>query len=80
MNYFIKAQITNMISFAKTFENSCKMAATADDGYMDKAETKALQKISAATAKYIAELKKIQDQSGFLDLTEIAVLFRKKAA
>lgn len=80
MNYIIIAQITNMIAITKTFEQSCRMAAQMDDGIISKAETKTIQKISAATNKYIAELEKLKDQSGYLDLDAIAALFRRKAA
>ena len=62
MNYYISAQITNMIAIAKTFEESCKMAATQDDGTAGKAETKTLKKISASTQKFIHELEAIKSR------------------
>ena len=57
MNYYIDAQITNMIAMAKTFEQSCKMAAMKNDGTIDRAEEKQLKKISVATQKFIKELE-----------------------
>jgi len=60
MNYYIDAQITNMIAFAKTFEQSCKLAAQKDDGTIDKAEEKQIKKISAVTAKFIKELEALK--------------------
>ena len=60
MNYYIQAQITNMVAMAKTFEASCKMAALKDNGELDKAEEKQLKKISAITQKYIKELEALK--------------------
>lgn len=61
MNYFITAQISNMISMVKTFQQSCQMAAKQDDGKIDRAEEKQLKKISAAADRFIADLQKIKD-------------------
>lgn len=60
MNHYIEAQITNMTIMAKTFEQSCRMAALKDDGKIDKAEEKAIKKISAATQKFIKELESLK--------------------
>ena len=60
MNSYIEAQIRNMITVANTFEQSCRMAATKNDGVIDKAEEKTLKKISAATQHFIKELEKIK--------------------
>ena len=59
MNYYIESQITNMKAIAKTFEQSCRMAATKDDGKIDVQEEKVLKKISAATERFIKELDKL---------------------
>lgn len=59
MNDYIKAQIVNMTTIVKTFELSCKMAALKNDGKIDKAEERQLRKISAASAKFIKELERI---------------------
>lgn len=60
MNYYINSQIMNMVTMAKTFEHSCRMAATKDDGTIDRIEEKQLKKISTATAKFIKELESIK--------------------
>lgn len=60
MNSYIDAQIINMISMVKTFEQSCKMAAMKNDGQIDKAEEKQLKKINAATRQFIKELERIR--------------------
>ena len=59
MNYHIDAQIINMKAIAKTFEQSCRMAATKDDGKISPEEEKILKKISAVTQKFIKELDKL---------------------
>lgn len=60
MNSYIDAQIMNMKIIAKTFEQSCRMAAMKNDGQIDKSEEKTLKKISAATQKFIKELESIK--------------------
>ena len=80
MNYLIKSQIINMISVAKTFDQTCKMAAKMDDGCTDKDEEKLLKKITIATAKYIKELEKLKTTDGFIDFEEISKMFKKKSA
>ena len=59
-NYYIDAQITNMIAMVKTFEQSCKMAALKNDGTIDRAEEKQLKKISTATQRFIKDLETIR--------------------
>ncbi len=59
MNYYIDAQIANIKAIVRTFEQSCRMAATKDDGKISPDEEKALKKISAATQRFIKELDKI---------------------
>lgn len=60
MNYYIEAQITNMITIAKTFEHSCRMAATKDDGTIDRIEEKQLKQITKATQKFIKDLESVK--------------------
>ena len=60
MNEYMKAQITNMTIMVKTFEHSCKMAATKNDGLIDKNEERQLKKISAATQRFIKDLNAIK--------------------
>lgn len=60
MNSYIEAQVMNMRIMAKTFEQSCRMAALKNDGQIDKAEEKTLKKISAATQRFIKELESLK--------------------
>ena len=60
MNSYIDAQIVNMVTMVKTFEQSCKMAAMKNDGQIDKAEEKQLKKINAATQRFIKDLEKLK--------------------
>lgn len=60
MNQYISAQIMNMVTMAKTFNQSCKMAATKDDGLIDRQEEKQIKKINAAVEKFIKELEAIK--------------------
>lgn len=59
MNYHIDAQIINMKAMVKTFEQSCRMAATKDDGRISPEEEKILKKISAASQRFLKDLDKI---------------------
>lgn len=60
MNYYIEAQITNMVSMVKTFQNGCEMAAKKDDGKVSKEEEKVLKQITKATERFIKELSQIK--------------------
>ena len=60
MNTYIEMQIKNITMMVKTFEQSCHMAATKDDGRTDKAEEKSLKKINAACHRFITELECIK--------------------
>ena len=60
MNTYMDAQITNMITIVKTFEASCTMAATENDGHINSAEAKLLKKINKAAERFIQELEKIR--------------------
>lgn len=60
MNYFINAQIVNMVAMTKTFAQTCRMAALKDDGIVSKDEEKQLKKIEAATKKFITELEAVK--------------------
>ena len=60
MNDYLKAQITNMVTMTKTFEQSCKMAAMKNDGTIDKDEERIIKKISAACKSFTKELEKIR--------------------
>lgn len=58
MNDYMNAQILNMKIILTTFEQSCRMAATKNDGKVDKNEEKQLKKIHAACEKFKKELEK----------------------
>lgn len=60
MNTYIDAQITNMITIVKTFEMSCTMTATENDGHINSAEAKQLKKIHKAAEHFIHQLEKIR--------------------
>lgn len=59
MNPHIKLEITNEILVTKNFVNSCRLAATKDDGVIDKEEKKQLDKIRKASEKFVKELEKL---------------------
>lgn len=60
MNIYLQGQVRNMISIAGTFLQSCEMAVKQGDGTICKDERKQLDKIDAATKKFINSLQKIK--------------------
>ena len=56
MNTYIHAQILNMQAMVSTFERSCEMAATKDDGKISRDEEKQLKKIKTAAQAFQKEL------------------------
>ena len=60
MNDYITAQIKNMQTMVKTFEQACHFAATKNDGKIDKNELKTLKKIEAASKRFISDLDKLK--------------------
>lgn len=60
MNSYIKAQILNITTITKTFEQACEMAAMKDDGKINREEEKQLKKIKAASQKFRKELESIK--------------------
>lgn len=60
MNTYIQAQILNMITVAKTFEQACDLAALRDDGTISPQEQKQLKKIKTASQKFRKELETIK--------------------
>ena len=60
MNTHIYAQIMSIIAYTQTSEESCRAAATKDDGIVSLDEEIVLDKIRKATEKYRKELIKIQ--------------------
>lgn len=59
MNFYIDTQIINMKAMVKNFEQSCRIAATKDDGKISPEEEKILKKIGTASQKFIKELDKL---------------------
>lgn len=60
MNPYIEAQIFNIKSMVKVFNQSCEMAAIKDDGQISKEEAKQLKKIKLASEAFCKELEKIK--------------------
>ena len=60
MNSYIKAQILNITTMTKTFEQACEMVAMKDDGKNSREEEKQLKKIKAASQKFRKELESIK--------------------
>ena len=60
MNSYINAQILNMITVTKTFEQACELATLKDDGSKSKEEEKQIKKIKAAVQKFRKELESIK--------------------
>ena len=60
MNSYIKAQILNITTMTKTFEQACEMAAMKDDGKISREEEQQLKKIKAASQKFRKELESIK--------------------
>lgn len=60
MNSYIKAQILNITTMTKTFEQACELAAMKDDGKISREEEKQLKKIKTASQKFRKELESIK--------------------
>ena len=60
MNSYIKMQLNTMIQYLDSFEQACQIAAIKDDGTIDKAEKKQLEKIRAAAERFRKDLGKIK--------------------
>lgn len=60
MNPYIEAQIFNIKSMVRVFNQSCEMAAIKDDGQISKEEAKQLKKIRLASEAFCKELEKIK--------------------
>ncbi len=60
MNTYISAQILNMITMTKTFEQACELASTQNDGISSREEKKQIKKIKAATQRFCKELESIR--------------------
>ncbi len=60
MNSYIRAQILNITTMTKTFEQACELAAMKDDGKVSREEEKQLKKIKAASQRFRKELETIK--------------------
>lgn len=60
MNSYVEAQILNIITMTKTFEQACEIAAMKDDGKISREEEKQLKKIKTASQKFRKELAAIK--------------------
>lgn len=60
MNSYIQAQITNMITLTRTFDQACDLAAMQDDGTKNREEAKKIKKLHAASEKFRKELESIK--------------------
>lgn len=61
MNSYIYAQIINMQTMVKTFEQACELAALKDDGKISKDEAKQIKRIKAAAQQFYKELEKVKN-------------------
>ncbi|MBQ9037565.1 MAG: hypothetical protein IJ115_08945 [Erysipelotrichaceae bacterium] len=60
MNSYIKMQLNTMLQYLDSFEQACEMAAMRDDGTVDKAERKQIEKIRSACEHFRNDLSKIK--------------------
>ena len=59
MNTYIKMQLNTMIQYLDSFEQACEIAASKDDGMIDRREEKQLKRIKKAVARFKRELQNI---------------------
>lgn len=59
MNSYIKMQLNVMIQYLDSFEQACQIAATKDDGQIDRREKKQLRKIRKSVARFKRDLEKL---------------------
>ena len=57
MNAYMDMQAKNMIQMVENFKTGLKFAAMKDDGKIDKAEQKQIDRICKAADSFIKELK-----------------------
>ncbi len=63
MNHYIREQIRSMLAVTESFQSYCRAAALKDDGRIDRAEEKTLQRISRASDRFMKDLKKTLEDS-----------------
>lgn len=61
MNSYIYAQIVNIQTMVRAFEQACEIAALKDDGRISRDEAKKLKRIKAAAQQFNKELEKVKD-------------------
>lgn len=59
MNDYMESYIQGAITYLKAFEQSLRLAALKNDGRIDKAEQKVIDKANKLTDKYIHDLGKL---------------------
>ncbi len=59
MNSYIKMQLNTMIQYLDSFEQACQIAATRDDGQIDRKEEKQLRRIRKSVARFKRDLERI---------------------
>lgn len=60
MNSYIKMQLNTMLQYLDSFEQACQMAAMEDDGTIDNAEIKQIEKIQKACEQFRKDLSRIR--------------------
>ena len=60
MNTYIKMQLNTMIQYVDSFQQACEMAASQDDGVIDRRERKQLERIKKAVGRFKRDLEKIR--------------------
>lgn len=60
MNSYIKMQLNTMIQYLDSFEQACELAASKDDGEIDRNEQKQLRKIRKSVECFRRDLEKIR--------------------
>ncbi|MBQ3385425.1 MAG: hypothetical protein IJG59_09485 [Erysipelotrichaceae bacterium] len=61
MNSYIKMQLNTMIQYLDSFEQACQIAATRDDGQIDRKEEKQLRRIRKSVARFKRDLERISN-------------------
>ena len=59
MNSYIKMQLNTMIQYLDSFEQACQIAATRDDGQIDRKEEKQLRRIRKSVVRFKRDLERI---------------------
>lgn len=60
MNTYIKMQLNTMIQYIDSFQQACEVAATQDDGVIDRREKRQLDRIKRAAGRFKRDLERIR--------------------